>query len=193
MKYYQPAAAFRRLCDAFDQMPGIGEQGAKRMVEWLMYQSDIRDLHEILGQAATLKICSSCNLAVEDPDHCPLCTDPEREPNSLAVLADSSAVQPLLDSGYSGQLYVLHGLLSPARRIGPASLRLPALSEYIQNAEFKQIYLALADCVEGRATADYISRTMPGQKTVSLSLAELLKQQSDTLPTDTSSSDQESE
>ena len=78
MKYYQPAAAFRRLCDAFDQMPGIGEQGAKRMAEWLMYQSDIRDLHEILGQAATLKICSSCNLAVEDPDHCPLCADPER-------------------------------------------------------------------------------------------------------------------
>ncbi len=177
MKYYQPAAAFRRLCDAFDQMPGIGEQGAKRMAEWLMYQSDIRDLHEVLSQAATLKICSSCNLAVEEPEHCPLCTDAERDVSTLAVLADSSAVQPLFDSGYRGRVYVLHGLLSPARRIGPASLRLPALLEHIQKEPARVVYLALADCVEGRATADYISRCLPQQHTKSLSLSDLQKLQ----------------
>ncbi|MAR02061.1 MAG: hypothetical protein CMI00_16175 [Oceanospirillaceae bacterium] len=174
MKYYQPAAAFRRLCDAFDQMPGIGEQGAKRMAEWLMYQSDAQAFLDTLEQAAAMPLCQCCNLVVEDAGHCPLCSDPERDAQTLAVIAETAQLQPLLDSGFPGQVYVLHGVLSPARRIGPSTLRLENFFSRVQQQPPEQLLLALTDTVEGRATADYISRSLPAQRSHSLAFTELL-------------------
>ena len=34
--------SYRDLCRAFDTLPGIGEQGAQRLVEWLIYHGDVQ-------------------------------------------------------------------------------------------------------------------------------------------------------
>ncbi len=170
MTYYQPPAALRQLTEAFDQMPGIGEQSARRMAEWLMYHSDIRAFQQVLSAAADLQICSGCNLGVPEPEACALCQRDGIDPSQLAVVEDSAAVQPLLDHGYRGRVYVLHGLLSPARGTGPAKLRLPALFAHLQEHPPEQLLLLITDSVEGRATADYIVRSQPELPSLSESL-----------------------
>lgn len=171
MTYYQPPVALRQLIQTFDQMPGIGEQSARRMAEWLMYHSDIQAFQQVLSEAADLQICPGCNLAVPEPDQCSLCQRDDCDPAQLAVVEDSATVQPLLDDGYRGRIYVLHGLLSPARGTGPAKLRLPALFAHLQAHPPQQLLLLITDSVEGRATADYIARNLPQITSLSESLS----------------------
>ena len=186
MTYYQPPAALRQLTDAFDQMPGIGEQSARRMAEWLMYHSDTEAFQQVVNAAAALRICPGCNLAVSEPQTCPLCQREDRDDSRLAIVEHSSSVQPLLDHGYRGRLYVLHGLLSPARGIGPSTLRLPALFAHLQEHPPEQLLLLITDSVEGRATADYLRRSLPQISSQAQSLGEYLASpdQPETRPND---------
>jgi recombination protein RecR len=55
---------------------------------------------------------------------------------------------------------VLHGAISPLRRIGPEQLKIKSLIDRIHNGNIEEIIVATNPTVEGEATAVYLSRLM---------------------------------
>jgi recombination protein RecR len=61
---------------------------------------------------------------------------------------------------FRGLYYVLHGVLSPLRGIGPEQLRIKGLIDRVHREEISEIILATNPTVEGEATAVYLSRLL---------------------------------
>ena len=55
-------------------------------------------------------------------------------------------------------MYVLHGVLSPARGVGLEQLKVPSLLAMLEGLGDSNLMMPLADSVEGRATAEFIQR-----------------------------------
>lgn len=171
MKTSESSKSYRDLCKAFDSLPGIGEQSAQRLVEWLVYHGDLDAFAESLSAIQTQEVCRSCNrLMALDECHCIALENPQ---SSLFLVVESEAeLQRAFDAGYQGRFYVLHGVLSPARGIGPEQLKISNLIETLTSLSATtltaavptsqvgvvELLLPLADSVEGRATAEFIQR-----------------------------------
>lgn len=159
MKSSDTPKSYRDLCRAFDTLPGIGELGAQRLVEWLVYHGNVQALSESLMALQALPLCSFCNrLADLDGCSCRLTADEGQQSLSILIVETEKDMACVRDAGYRGQIYVLHGVLSPARGIGPEQLKLQNLLLMLENMGGAALVLPLADSVEGRATAEFIQR-----------------------------------
>lgn len=159
MKTSDTPKSYRDLCRAFDTLPGVGELGAQRLVEWLVYHGNVQALSENLTALHALPLCSFCN-RLADPSGCScrLITDETEQSLSILIVETEKDIACVRDAGYRGRIYVLHGVLSPARGIGPEQLKIPNLLLMLANMNGAALVLPLADSVEGRATAEYIQR-----------------------------------
>ena len=61
---------------------------------------------------------------------------------------------------YHGLYHVLHGAISPVKRIGPDELRISELLGRISQGEIKEVILATNPTVEGETTAMYLSKLL---------------------------------
>jgi recombinational DNA repair protein RecR len=79
-----------RLIDALARLPGVGPKTASRLTYFLLRAPDelSNELAEAVGQMKALtQLCSVCyNITVDDP--CPVCSDPNRDQDLIAVVEE---------------------------------------------------------------------------------------------------------
>jgi recombination protein RecR len=167
---------YKALVSAFDSLPGIGERAADRMARWALNRAAGDELAQALQSALQrIRPCQRCQIYITD-DYCSVCDDPSRSHESLAVVAELEHAQTLCDLGFSGQLFVLHGVLSPVAGIGPAELPLVALQQRVHNMKPKIVYLLLTGSVEGDVTAQYLQRFLLHTHTLMQSFSDFIAQ-----------------
>lgn len=151
-----PAA---RLVEKLARLPGIGPKTAQRLAFYLLSAPPevAGELARAIEQArASITRCSRCaNLTDSDP--CAICSDPRRQRHLLCVVEQPRDVLALEKArAYKGLYHVLHGVLSPARGIGPGHLTLDLLRRRLEEGEIKEVILATNPNIEGDATAMYL-------------------------------------
>jgi len=155
--------SIENLINEFKKLPGIGPKSARRIVFYLLKQSE----GEIAGFAGALvdmkqkvKFCKSCfNLSEEDT--CLICNDGSRNTDIICIVEKASDVHVIENAGeYKGLYHVLGGLLSPIENIGPEELKIPHLINRIGRLKSIEIILALNPTVEGDSTSTYLNKIL---------------------------------
>lgn len=155
--------SIKNLIESFKYFPGIGEKTAERLSFALLSFEDeqIENLSKnIKNIKKNVKRCEKCNNICEGT-LCDICGDGSRNKELLCVVEDPKTVFSIEKIGtYKGQYHVLNGLVSSLNNIDPISLRLDKLIERIQNGHFKEVIVAVKQCLEGEMTALYISNIL---------------------------------
>ncbi len=158
-----------RLRSCLSRLPGVGKRSAERMAMRLVRQPDglLADLILALQDVRrSVKCCSRCgNVTPVEADPCRLCTAPRRDAGVLCVVEDPSDIVSLEASGgYQGRYHALMGKLSPMRGEGPATLRVQALLQRVEDEKFEEVILALSTDVEGDSTAAFLRELLEQKK-----------------------------
>lgn len=155
-----PVAA---LINEFSKLPTVGPKTAARLVFYLLNRPrhEAQALAEaILNVKDQVRFCSTC-YSLTETDPCDLCSDPDRDAETICVVAEAKDVYAIERTGaFKGRYHVLGGLISPMDGIGPAQLRVKELVERIGREGPKEIILATNPNAEGEATALYLSRLL---------------------------------
>jgi recombination protein RecR len=152
----------RRLVQELSRLPGIGEKTATRLAFHLVrgQRQHVHDLAQALVDVTDkIRLCSVCmNMTELDP--CALCNDPQREAETICVVATPSDLIAIDRGGhFRGRYHVLHGLLSPLEGIGPDDIRLAELIRRL-SPPVREIIIATSPNVDGEATAMYVARAI---------------------------------
>jgi recombination protein RecR len=155
-----PVAA---LINEFSKLPTVGPKTAARLVFYLLNRPrhEAQALAEaILNVKDHVRFCSIC-YSLTETDPCDLCSDPDRDAETICVVAEAKDVYAIERTGaFKGRYHVLGGLISPMDGIGPAQLRVKELVERIGREAPSEIILATNPNAEGEATALYLSRLL---------------------------------
>ncbi len=155
-----PVAA---LINEFSKLPTIGPKTAARLVFYLLN----RPRHEsqmladaIMEAKDRVRFCSIC-FALTEADPCTLCTDEQRDPAMLCVVAEAKDIFAIERTGaFRGRYHVLGGLISPMDGVGPAELHVKELVERVGSTATAEILIATNPNAEGEATALYLARLL---------------------------------
>lgn len=147
-------------------MPGIGEKTATRLAFHLVrgQRQHVLDLAQALVDVTDkIRLCSVCmNMTEQDP--CVLCSDPQREIETICVVATPSDLIAIDRGGhFRGRYHVLHGLLSPLEGIGPDDIRVAELIRRLDppgGPPVREVIIATSPNVDGEATAMYVARAI---------------------------------
>ncbi len=153
--------SFEKLSAAFERLPGIGAKGAARIAYHLLKSNaeEAGNLSQaILEARAHVGRCATCNMLTEE-DHCPVCSDPERDPALICVVEDPADV-PVIERTreFHGRYHVLWGALSPLKGIGPDEIEIAGLLKRLDGVS--EVVVATDPNVEGEATALYLARLL---------------------------------
>ena len=157
----------RRLVQELSRLPGIGEKTATRLAFHLVrgQRQHVLDLAQALVDVTDkIRLCSVCmNMTEQDP--CVLCNDPQRDVETICVVATPSDLIAIDRGGhFRGRYHVLHGLLSPLEGIGPDDIRVAELIRRLaggpQGPPVREIIIATSPNVDGEATAMYVARAI---------------------------------
>lgn len=156
-------ASVQRLIDELGRLPGIGPRTAERLTFYLV-RSEAEDSQRIgealIGLKESLKHCPQC-FNLTDTDQCPICANPSRLQDVIAVVEEPLDVVALEKTGmFRGLYHVLGGVISPIDGIGPDQLQIGSLLRRIKGSGIKEIILATNPSTEGEATAMYIKRAL---------------------------------
>lgn len=151
--------AVTRVIEEFEKLPGIGPKSAQRLGFYLLHvpQSQLESFADALENLKkNTMLCSICkNVGEEDP--CWICTDMERNQDTICIVEDALDVLAIERSGtYKGVYHVLHGVIDPLSNVGPDDIFIPQLIKRVEENELKEIILATNPTMEGEATAMYI-------------------------------------
>lgn len=162
----QPLA---NVIEAFRQLPGVGPRTAERYAYYLL-RSDPRRAQELAVSLGALQrgvsYCPKTFALIErGQKFSPLYTDPRRNKQLVAVVADPFDIVALeKTNSFGGTYHVLGGLVSPLEGIGPEDLHISELIKRVDNDKVKELILATNASVEGESTALLISQSMKGKK-----------------------------
>lgn len=156
-------AALSDLIEALGSLPGVGPRTAERYAYYLVRQPAITSQKlagALTGLHAAIKYCPKTFALIDaDTDLSPLYTDPKRDKQTVAVVAEPFDIIALEKTNqFSGTYHVLGGLVSPIDGIGPEQLHIRELIERIDEDEVTEIILATNASVEGESTALYIQQ-----------------------------------
>lgn len=157
-----PGDPIRRLVQELSRLPGIGEKTATRLAFHLVrgQRQYVLDLAQALVDVTDkIRLCSVCmNMTEQDP--CVLCSDPQREGETICVVATPSDLIAIDRGGhFRGRYHVLHGLLSPLEGIGPDDIRVAELIRRL-SPPVREVIIATSPNVDGEATAMYVARAI---------------------------------
>lgn len=149
----------KNLVEQLARLPGLGPKSAMRAAMALLKwpEAETRRLGKGLYELRdTLHLCSRCG-ALSDSDPCPVCTDPERETDTLCLVAEWDSMLTL-DEGnfYRGQFLILGGLLAPLDHMPAEALELDRLLNRLAEGQINELILALGATAEAEATATYV-------------------------------------
>ena len=106
--------------------------------------------------------CSICG-NISDNSICSICTNLDRDDSILLVVEKPKDIILFEKLGvYKGKYHVLNGLISPLDGVGPEDINLSKLVDRVNNAEVKEIILALKPSIEGETTMQYIKKVLEG-------------------------------
>lgn len=152
----------RNLIESFEKLPGIGGKTAARLTFYLLHVPQDQ-LDEFASSLSNLKkdtvLCSKCfNVAEGDP--CPVCSDLQRDQETICVVEQPLDVLAIEKTGHFRGLYhVLHGVISPLDNIGPDELYIKQLLDRLTGTDpVSEIILAMNPNMEGEATSMYLVR-----------------------------------
>ncbi len=151
------------LIEAFSRLPGVGPKTASRLAYYLLRAPD--EISEGLADALrdmkqNTKLCSTCfNITVANP--CPICNDPGRESEVIAVVEEPLDVLALERTAtFRGVYHVLHGAISPVNGIGPDELKIKELVKRVDTGGVLEVIIATNPGLEGDATAMFIQQEL---------------------------------
>jgi len=156
-------SALTDLIEALGNLPGVGPRTAERYAYFLVKRDPAKS--EQLAAALTslhagIKYCPKTFALIDaDDDVSPLYSDPRRDKQTVAVVAEPLDIVSLeKTNGFHGTYHVLGGLVSPIDGIGPEQLHIRELIERIDEDHVEEIILATNASVEGESTALYIQQ-----------------------------------
>lgn len=149
-------------------LPGVGPRTAERYAYYLLKTSPdtaqkladkLTTLHKNIG------VCPKTFALVEsDQELSPLYTDPKRNKQLVAVVAEPFDLIALeRTKQFHGTYHVLGGLVSPIDGIHPEQLHIQELVHRIDEDNVEEIILATNASVEGESTALYIQQQINGK------------------------------
>ncbi len=150
MAYPEPLEA---LIGAFERFPGVGRVTAERLAFHVLRDSEARGLAPAIERAARdTRRCGTCfNVTEEDP--CLICSDPERDAATIAVVEEPRHVEAMERAGcFRGHYHVLMGALNPAAGTELAHLGIGSLVERVSAGGIQEVILATDPDAEGEAT-----------------------------------------
>jgi len=155
-----PVAA---LIEELSKLPGVGVKTAQRLTFFILRSpaDQARRLAEaIMRVKESIIYCSRCfNITENDP--CLICSNPNRDQESICVVEEPLDVLALEKTGiYKGLYNVLHGALSPVEGIGPKDLRIEELLKRVQDGKVSEVILATNPNFEGEYTANYLQKEL---------------------------------
>ena len=155
--------SLQQLIDSFKYLPGIGDKTAERMAFALMDMEEEKIetfSNSILKVKETIHRCPICN-GLTDMDKCIICSDKNRDANTLVVVEDPKSVFLFEKLGiFNGKYHVLKGLISPLDGINPEDIELEKLLDRVKKENFKELILAFKPSIEGETTSLYIKRIL---------------------------------
>lgn len=149
--------------ESFNSLPGIGRKSALRLAlhllnkdpQWVQKFSD-----SFVNLRNKLKECSVCH-NLGDQEICAICQDPKRDRNVICIVESIRDLIAIEETGlFHGKFHVLGGLISPIDGIGPDDLHADDLPNRIQEAQVKEVIMAISPNIEGETTMYYISRKL---------------------------------
>lgn len=154
-------AAFSRLVEQFERLPGIGHKTAARLAYHVITSPEkeaLKFADAIVDARKKIRYCSiCCNLT--DKEVCDICADNRRDKSIICVVESLKDVLALEKTHEFHVLYhVLHGVISPMRGIMPDMIRIKELLARLKDGTVKEVIMATNATVEGEATAMYISK-----------------------------------
>ncbi len=165
--------ALTELIDALGALPGVGPRTAERYAYFLLKHEShtssrladtLSHLHGGVGYCH-----KTFALTASDQEYSDLYTDPRRDKQVIAVVAEPFDVVALEKIGmFHGTYHVLGGLVSPIDGIGPEQLHIRELIARIDEDDVQEIILATNASVEGESTALFIQQQL-GDRTVKIS------------------------
>ena len=155
--------SIKNLIESFKYFPGIGEKTAERLAFSVlqMEKEQAKDLSKnIVNVSEKIKKCKVCNNLTED-EKCSICEDESRNHDLLCVVEDPKTVFSIEKLGsFKGYYHVLNGLISSFNNIDSSELEIHKLIERVQNNNFKEVIIAVKQCIEGEMTALYIKNIL---------------------------------
>jgi recombination protein RecR len=155
--------ALSDLIEALGSLPGVGPRTAERYAYYLLKRpaatsqklsASLDSLH------AGIKYCPKTFALIDaDTELSPLYTDPKRDKQTVAIVAEPFDIMALEKTNqFHGTYHVLGGLISPIDGVGPEQLHIQALLKRIDEDEVEEIILATNASVEGESTALYLQQ-----------------------------------
>lgn len=161
MKFFAPPV--ERLIEEFARLPGIGQKTAQRLAFHVldMSKEDVQRFADAITQAkSTVFTCKVCQ-NLTDSEICPICSNPNRDPGVICVVADPRDVLAFERTReYNGLYHVLHGVISPMNHIGPDDIRIRELLQRVADTDVREVIIATNPDTEGEATAMYLARLL---------------------------------
>ncbi|MEO0290338.1 MAG: recombination mediator RecR [candidate division WOR-3 bacterium] len=154
----------KKLIEAFNELPGIGEKSAERIVFYLLDKPEERlsyFIERFKELKEKIKICSLCN-NFDEEDPCKICRDERRE-NVLMIVPTPKEVWTFEKTGeFNGRYFVLGGLISPLENIYPDDLKLNSLFKILKEKKVEEIIFAFPPLPEGEVTIYFLIDKLKG-------------------------------
>jgi recombination protein RecR len=107
-----------------------------------------------------IRRCYVCH-NLTDGEICSVCASDKRDKSLICVVADIRDLYAIERArNYGGVYHVLHGVISPMRRIAAEDIAIEPLIERVKGGGITEVILALNPDTEGEATAMYISHLL---------------------------------
>lgn len=150
----------KKIIEDFQKLPGIGEKTAERLALHLISQMESDDIvafsDHLRRIQVEIKTCPICHM-ITDQDICEICQNPNRDHETIMVVADPKDVFVMERMRtYHGMYHVLGGLIDFSRGKTDQDLSIDALS--IRLKHFKEMIIATSGTVEGEMTAKYLKQ-----------------------------------
>lgn len=157
------------LIEALAKLPGVGPRTAERYAYFLLKadSSQAKSLAAELDRLhSRIDYCPVTFALIESNQKLsPLYTDPKRDKQVVAVVADPFDIVALEKTrSFSGTYHVLGGLISPIDNLGPDQLTINQLLKRVVDDKVQELILATNASVEGESTALYIMQTLKPRK-----------------------------
>jgi recombination protein RecR len=151
------------LIEQLQKLPSIGPKSAQRLALHILKQKE--DQVEALAQSILeakrkVGLCQVCyHLSADSP--CDLCRNPNRDTQTVCVVAESRDVIALEKTReYKGKYHVLGGVISPMDGITPEHLNIAPLINRVSRDKVQEVIIAINPSVEGETTTLYVGQLL---------------------------------
>lgn len=152
-----------KLIDVLKRLPGVGNKSAERFAFHMLNWPDAhvhemaRVIHELPSQ---IQQCDHCGCLM-NLEECVFCRPERSASETLCIIASPRDAFSIEGTGeYRGFYHVLNGLLSPMDGFGPERLNINKIKQRIQQAQIKEVVIALDSTLEGDATSLYLKQEL---------------------------------